>query len=259
MSGWAEQLVVLGLSTARIAVAFLLLPLFSPDLVPPLVRNSILVAFGLVSLVLLPAMPLGALGPGAWIALFAKELFVGLLIGFFLGAILWAVESAGQIIDAKVGATMAQVIDPVSGHQTSLTGTFLGRLANLVFLFSGGLTLLVGTLFESYGIWPIGAAWPTLPDASVLQFEREFGRLTALATLVAAPVLTVLFLIDLGLGLINRFAQQLNVFALSLSIKSAAATLLLVLILPALIDSILRDLEARPAIVSGLLTAWGAQ
>jgi type III secretion protein T len=256
VTGWAEQLLLLALSTARIAVAFLMLPLFSPDLVPALVRNSILIAFGLVSLVLLPELSLDGLGPEAWVALFAKELFVGLVIGFFFGAILWAVEAAGQIIDTKVGATMAQVVDPISGHQTSLTGAFLGRLANLVFLFSGGLMLLVGTIYESYGVWPVGASWPRLPPASLIAFEREFGRLMALATLVAAPVLTVLFLIDLGLGLVNRFAQQLNVFALSMSIKAAASILLLILILPGLIDAILRELAARPAIIGGLLAQW---
>lgn len=256
MTGWAEQLLLLGLSTARIAAAFLTLPLFSSDLVPAMVRNSILVAFGLVSLVLVPGVALDGLGPQALVALFAKEIFVGVAIGFFFGAILWAVEAAGQIIDTKVGATMAQVVDPLSGHQTSLTGAFLGRLANLVFLFSGGFALLVGTIFESYGIWPIGAQWPRLPPASLLVFEREFGRLMALATLVAAPILTVLFLIDLGLGLVNRFAQQLNVFALSMSIKAAAAILLLILILPGLIEAILRDVAVRPDIVAGVLESW---
>jgi type III secretion protein T len=259
MTGWVEQLLMLGLATTRIAVAFLMLPLFANDVVPPLVRNSILVAFGLITLVLLPDIAVSGLGPAQWVALFAKEIFVGLAIGFFFGAMLWAVESAGQIIDTKVGATMAQVVDPISGHQTSLTGAFLGRLANFVFLGAGGLTLLIGSVFTSYGLWPIGHEWPRLPAASLQMFESEFGRLMALAALVAAPVLTILFLIDLGLGLVNRFAQQLNVFALSMSIKAAASVLLLILLLPGLVEAIRLDIAQRPALVEKLLADWAGR
>ena len=45
----------------------------------------------------------------------------------------------------------------------------------------------------------------------------------ALTLLVAAPALVLLYVIEGVLGLINRFAQQLNVFSLSQSLKSVAA------------------------------------
>lgn len=252
--GWADQLLLLGIATVRIATAFLMMPLFSTETIPALVRNSILIALGLVSLALQPQLDVGELAVVAWLQIFAKELFVGLIIGFFFGTVLWALEAAGQIIDAKVGATMAQVVDPLSGHQTSLNGSFLGRLANMVFIFSGGLMLLVGVLIESYAIWPISADWPRLDPRGLILFEAEFGRLMVLATLFAAPVLAVLFVIDLGLGLMNRFAQQLNVFSLSLSIKAFVATLLVLILLTGFIEAVARDVLSRPAALRQLLT-----
>ena len=48
------------------------------------------------------------------------------------------------------------------------------------------------------------------------------------AMLLAAPMLIALFLSEFGLGLINRFAPQLNVFFLSMPIKSAVAVLILI-------------------------------
>ena len=43
------------------------------------------------------------------------------------------------------------------------------------------------------------------------------------ALLLAAPALVVMSLIDLALGLVNRYAQQLNVFSLTMAIKAWVA------------------------------------
>ncbi len=257
MNGWADQLLLLGVASARIAVAFLMMPIFSTDTVPAMVRNSIFIALGLVSLILQPAIDVMAIGATQWVTIFAKEVFVGLLIGFFFGSVLWSLEAAGQIIDTKVGATMAQIVDPLSGHQTSLNGAFLGRLAGIVFIFSGGLSLLVQVIMESYALWPVAAPMPNLDMRGLALFEGEFGRMMVLATLFASPVLTVLFLIDLGLGLVNRFAQQLNVFTLSLSIKSFAATAVIVLLLGSFVEAIARDITSRPQVIIGILKGLG--
>ena len=255
IGAWADQLLLLGISTARIALAFSMLPLFANETVPALVRNSILISLGLVSLALQPAFDFASFTTIDWLAIFAKEALVGFIIGFFFGAVLYALEAAGQIIDAKVGATMAQIVDPLAGHQTSLNGAFLGRMANLVFIFSGGLALLVGVLIESYSIWPIAATFPRLAPVGLQLFEAEFGRLMVLATLLSAPILAVLFVIDLGLGLVNRFAQQLNVFQLSLSIKSFVATAMILLMLTGFVQAVLNDVISRPAALRALLTA----
>ena len=259
MNGWADQLLLLGVATARIAVAFLMLPLFSTETIPATVRNSILIALGLISLVIQQPIDTSLIAPAQWVAIFAKEIFVGLIIGFFFGSVLWALEAAGQIIDTKVGATLAQVVDPMTGHQTSLNGAFLGRLAQMVFIFTGGLSLLVQVVMESYALWPVASRMPALNPEGLLLFEGEFGRLMLLATLFAAPVLTVLFLIDIGLGLMNRFAQQLNVFTLSMSIKSFGATAIILLLLGSYIEAIVRDIQSRPGIIVALLRAFAQQ
>ncbi|NJR78479.1 type III secretion system export apparatus subunit SctT [Sphingomonas corticis] len=254
MGGWADQLLLLGVATARVAATFLLLPMFSSETVPALVRNSIFVSLGIVSLALQPPLDPSLLGPGQWATIILKEVFVGLVIGFFFGSVLWALEAAGNIVDTKVGATLAQVVDPLSGHQTSLNGALLGRLAGVVFVAGGGLSLLLRVLMESYAIWPVASPMPALTGSSLALFEGEFGRLMVLATLFAAPVLTVLFLIDAGLGLMNRFAQQLNVFTLSMSIKAFAATFVILLLLGSYVAAILRDIAARPGVIRAILT-----
>ena len=252
--GWADQVLLLGVATARVAATFMLMPIFSSETVPTMVRNSVFVSLGVVSLTIQPPLDLSILGPGQWATILVKEVFVGILMGFFFGSVLWAMEAAGNIIDTKVGATMAQVVDPLSGHQTSLNGAFLGRLASVVFMSMGGLSLLLRTVMESYALWPIASPMPNLDPRGLTLIEGEFGRLMVLATLFAAPVLTVLFLIDIGMGLLNRFAQQLNVFVLSMSLKAFAATFLIILLLGGYISAIIRDIASRPDVIRAILT-----
>jgi type III secretion protein T len=257
ITGIGDNALLVAISATRVSAAFLLLPLLSPDVVPALVRNSIFLIFGLIVLTMQPQIHELGLAPVQWMLLFGKEALIGITIGFFFSTLLWAFESAGQIIDAKVGATIGQVIDPLTGNQTSLHGEFLGRLGNFVFMFSGGLLLLVGVILDSYAIWPIGSIKPVLTMHSLSLFEGEFSRLMTMAVLLASPVLVILFVVDAGLGLVNRFAPQLNVFSLSLSIKSWLATSIVLALLTTLVQMMMNEILERPGVVLNILKAMG--
>jgi type III secretion protein T len=249
----SNQALLVGLATTRIAVAFLLLPVFTNELVPALVRNAIFVAFALIAIMLQPAFPSEAINALGWITLFAKEALVGVAIGVLFGIFLWAFEAAGQVIDTQIGATMAQVVDPLSGQQTSLTGAFLGRLANFMFMAAGGLLLLLGILLESFALWPMGQPLPDLAWGGLKVFEAEFSHFFRLTLLIAAPMLVVLFIIDGVLGMVNRYAQQLNVFFLSMSLKALAAVAILLLMVAALMELLVDEIVTHYDTVPGLL------
>jgi type III secretion protein T len=255
---WLDQLLTVGTASARFAFAFIFVPVFSTEVMPPTVRNSIIVTFGLVALTMQPTFAPADLSAMGWATMLLKEAAAGGIIGLFFGTMLWAMAAAGEIIDTKVGATVGQLIDPLSGVTTSLTGILLGRFAQVVFVSAGGLTLLVGTVMGSYVIWPLGPGGINLNLQAVQYFEGEFGRLFTLAFLFAAPVLTVLYVIDASMGFLNRFAQQFNVFSLALPIKSVAAALILIMCLPLLADAVIGDLGARDGIASGILNRVGS-
>ncbi|MGB7417964.1 MAG: type III secretion system export apparatus subunit SctT [Erythrobacter sp.] len=254
---WMGQAVVIGLASARFAFAFLFVPLFSREVMPPLVRNSLIVTFGLIMLNAQASLLPDDLSAMDMLFIFAKEAGAGTVIGFFFATIIWAMGMAGEIIDNKVGATMGQIIDPGTGGAASLTSTMLSRLAGVIFVTSGGLTLLVGTIMASYAIWPLGLGGLQFDTQTVVLFEREFGRMFVLAFLFSAPVIVLLYLIDAGLGLLNRLAPQFNVFILSLPIKSMAAALILIVTLPLMGNAVLRDLASRSETAEAVLDRVG--
>lgn len=231
----AAMIGVLALSTTRIAVAFLLLPAFAPEILPNTIRNSVFLSFGMVTLAVQPAMDMHHWTATTWVSLFLKEAFIGASLGLLLGSVLWAFEAAGQVIDTHAGATQSQINDPLSGQQVTLSGAFLGRLANFIFMFSGGFLMWIGCIVESYAAWPVAQLSLNIPLSSTAVFEQAFGQFSLTTLLMAGPAMVLLFTIDVVLGLTNRFAPQLNVYQLASAIKSVAAMLVWLLMLSTLV------------------------
>ena len=252
-----QALLLWGLCAARIIGAFLLLPLFTQDVVPPLVRNAIFMSLAALALALQGPVLLHASVPwdDAWAMLlrFGREVVIGVAIGFFWAVLLWAFEAAGQIIDTKVGATMAQIVDPLGGHQTSLTGALLSRLAGWVFMSCGGFMLMVGSLLDSYAMWPLSTPSLSLLPRGQLLFETAFGQLMLLALIVAAPALLLSWVMDLSLGLVNRFAPQLNLSSIASSLKMIAVMWLLWVQVAFLADLLAGRLLGQPQVLRHLL------
>jgi type III secretion protein T len=251
----SDTALLLALSATRVAVAFLLVPLFTAELVPAMVRNAMFLAIALLSLLMQPSAGPLTFSSVQWISMFAKEALIGGTIGFLFAGVMWAFEAAGQVIDTKAGTTQAQVTDPMSGHQTSLNGAFLGRLASYVFMAGGGFMVMVGTLLESYALWPVRTTMPNLVAGGVRLFESEFGRIMLLTLLVAAPALVMLYLVEGVLGLVNRFAQQLNVFSLSQSLKTVTATWIILVQITTLVQLLQDDLLTRGGVAIRSLKA----
>jgi type III secretion protein T len=234
----------------RIASAFLVLPLLSSDDMPATVRNSFFASLALVVLPLVQhTAPVSFQGlPVALMLL--KEVFIGLCIGYAFGLIFWAVGNVGNLIDTKTGATLASIVDPIAGHQTSLTGAFLSRFSNWLFLASGGFLVFLETLLGSYSVWPPGAALPTLHKAGEMYFVGLLDELMAVTLLLAAPALVVLFLVEIAFGLINRYAQQLNVVSLASSLKTWVSAWIVMLSLGVTVEFVMKKVGAQHALLA---------
>lgn len=246
----------LALTVPRIAAAFLMLPMLTEDSMPPLVRNSFFVSLGIVAFpYAAAAQPLETVAMALWLGIVLKEILIGLCIGFLFGIVFWAIGNVGNIIDTKAGTTLAMVIDPIQGHQTSLTGAFLSRLASWLFMTGGGFLVFLDLLFSSYSIWPVTSGFPTLRAPGQWLFIDSFARMMLWSLLLAGPALIILALVDMGLGLINRFAQQLNVIALSLSIKAWMSVWIVLLCLGVFIEFMVRHIADSGKLVETLSRA----
>ncbi len=127
----------------------------------------------------------------------------------------WVMHALGCIIDNQRGATLSSSIDPANGIDTSEMANFLNMFAAVVYLQNGGLVTMVDVLNKSYQLCdPMNECTPSLPP--LLTFINQVAQN---ALVLASPVVLVLLLSEVFLGLLSRFAPQMNAFAISLTVK----------------------------------------
>jgi len=157
---------------------------------------------------------------GLIIALFFKEIFVGLGIGITSIMCFFAIEAGGRIVDSQRGSANAQIFLPTLG-QVSIFGLFQFQLGLALFLFMGGHTVFLRAVFQGYVDVPVYAL-PTIAPG-VTPFLELMIRMSAdvliLGVQLAAPVLIAIFLTDLVLGIANKMAPQIPVFEIGFMMK----------------------------------------
>lgn len=253
------MMLALGLTLPRIIGAFVMLPLISPQNMPAMVRNSFLVSLAIVALpIVVTTAPPGTMSALSWPALVVKELFIGIAIGFCFGIVFWAISAAGNVIDTQIGMSMATVFDPIQGHQTSLHAEFLSEFAAWVFMASGAFLIFLDLLMTSYAIWPPTSFFPDLAASGMNLFVGHFSYFMTTMLVLAAPVMVILLVVDLSFGLVNRYAPQLNVFALTLPLKAWAATGIILLLLGVYVEVLIRRLHDQQGLLEMLRRIFGS-
>ena len=229
------------LGAARVLPIFLIAPFFGGRMVPALVKIGVAITF--VAL-LWPALhlstpDLSAFGPVTLLALFLKEVALGVTLAFLVSLPFFAAEGAGRLADTARGANLAEVLVPQTGGQSSPLADVGLQLAVVLFFATGGHLLFLRALAESYQVVPLAS----FPQASAFQSMGELATLATarllLVTLgLAAPVLAALFLADLALGLVNRVAPQIQVYFLGMPVKAVVGILVFVVALTAVLGTL---------------------
>jgi type III secretion protein T len=156
-----------------------------------------------------------------------KEALLGLCLGWLAGIPFWAAESGGFLIDNQRGASMSETSDAYSGDDTSPLGVLFLQSTVYLFFVSGAFLAFMGFVWASYLVWPVGSFSPAIGIDAALFFAGEVNWLMLHMLLLAGPIAAACLLADLSLGLMNRFAPQLNVYVMAMPIKSALAGLIL--------------------------------
>lgn len=238
------------LSMARLTVVFSVMPLMGEGVIPGVVRQVML--FG-ISMVLFPYMleviPRDQLNIEVLVPIYLKESLIGFVIGYLASMVFWIGDSIGFFVDNQRGASMAMAFDPMVGEQTSPLGMMIGKAVVALFVTIGGLLALLTVIFQSYLLWPAFSFTPDLHAYFPAEILAIFDDLIRQSLLYAAPVMMILFFSEFGLGLMNRFAPQLNVFFLSMPIKSGIAMFLFVIYAEFLLNFFKKEFLRFPRIL----------
>jgi type III secretion protein T len=244
-------LVAAAVSIARIGGLMAVFPGFTRLGLSGVLRGSVAL---ILTFLLIPAVKEAwtqsapSLGEAA--LLIFKETIIGLTIGLVLGIPFWAADAAGSFLDLQRASTLATLVDPSQAEETGVTATLFTLLSLALFYGAGGFTLTLGTLYDSYTIWPVGRFLPLFSADAGALFLGMLDRIFSMGLMLVIPLLLILLVADISLALLARAAPQLQVFDLSLSVKNLLIVVLFVPYLSFLVSYMKQDIgwlmEARP-------------
>lgn len=218
-------------------------PVFGTKNVPTTVKAGLSFMLALMLTPIIAATTTGVQYQGIpFVDLFlilVKEFMVGAVLALTSTILFSAVQIAGSFIDLQIGFSMANVVDPMSGISSPLTGQFKYVLAMLLFLGFDGHHGLLTALLQSYKFIPLGGFHIS---GSLTAFALKiFGVMFLLGVKVAIPIIAALFLADFGLAMLSRVVPQMNVFVIGMPVKVVVGLLMLIVVMPTFVY-ILREL-----------------
>lgn len=232
-------------SLPRMLAIFSVLPMFNRQALPGMLRFGVASGFAIF---LVPSLvePASAIDRPTWEIIFIcfKEALLGFAIGFVIAIPLWAFEAMGSYIDNQRGASIAQTLNPLTGHDSSPLGDLFSQCGVILLFLTGGFLMMIASIQDSYRIWPVFGMVPDFDISTPSFFLGQLDRLMRLAILLGTPVMFAMLLAEIGLAIVSRFVPQLQVFFLAMPIKSGLAMFMFSIYLPLFFDYAADDVRS---------------
>jgi flagellar biosynthetic protein FliR len=133
-----------------------------------------------------------------------------------------------------------------------MIATLYGSLATLAFLAINGHHMVLRALSASYAGVPMGTG---AIDASLVRLVSEMlGLVFIIGTRLAAPIIIVLLIVELGIGLISRSSPSLTFMVIGYPIRIVVGLFLIGILIPtvpAVTSSLLETVIMMSARVAG--------
>ena len=238
MVGWSE-LFGFEMVLARISGFVLFNTILGRSNIPGYAKTGLILVLSVFVYGLGQPMPAP---PGTVVELVVRlgvELIVGFVLGFLMQLCAAIVQAGGEIIDAQMGLTMAQIYDASSQANMSVTASLLNILFFLNFFAENGHYTLMRILLGSAEILPFGTA--VLGEAAASYVAEVFFSSMLLAVKMALPILAA--------ELLGEAIPQINAFVINMELKVIIGLILLFLFLTPLSEFLL---GAEADMLSGL-------
>ncbi len=183
-----------------------------------------------------------------------QQAIIGAAMGLIGAMLFHAVQAAGSIIDMASGLALAQTFDPLSHTQGAVISRFYQLTAVTLLFAVDGHILLIQSFLSSFTLGPTTSG--NVGDLAQLA-TKEFAQFFQIAVGIAVPILGPLLLAEVGLGVLTRAAQQLNIFTVGLPAKILFTFFLLGSALPLLVPAVknlIIQIAENSATVARLLT-----
>lgn len=229
-------------------------PLFGESSIPTRAKVGLA---ALLTVAVSPALaPMPQIPPASFDGLFItmQQVLIGLALGYAMRIAFAAVQMAGEFIGLQMGLSFASFFDPATGVNTAVLSRLLNLIAMLLFLALDGHLVLLSVLLRSFEVLPVSSQ--PLASGGWAALLEWTSQLMIMGLLLALPLIVALLTINLAMGILNRTAPQLSVFAVGFPLSLTVGIVLLTVVLPEITPFMERlfsqTYEALGRIIDGL-------
>ncbi len=201
----------------RVAPILFLMPLLGSRNIPTLAKIGLALT---VSLILLPSVKMGSSvfpqEPLSFLAFLGAEFFIGFLLGLAVKVIFAGIQMGGELVGFQMGLSLAQVIDPQSGMDSSALAEFHYFLGTLIFLAVDGHHWFFRALVQSFQVLAPGEIY--LRAGFLTAFTTMTGNMFVIAVKLSAPVMAALLFTQIAMGILAKAVPQVNILMTSFPI-----------------------------------------
>lgn len=192
-------------------------PFFSMSQIPARVKAGISILLGLLCANMTEYVPLDYVGTFGFVFLLAKELMMGVILGFSASICMYILNFAGQLIDMEIGFSMVNMLDPVAKIQTTITGNLYTYFVMLMLMVTDMHYYLLRAIIDSFRAVPIGTVQiPTNIYEAFLKFAVDYF---IIGFRIILPVFAATLLVNVVLGVLAKAAPQMNMFVIGMQLK----------------------------------------
>ncbi len=162
-----------------------------------------------------------------------REFAVGYAMGFIMQLFLSIFHIGGELMDLQLGFSMAQMYDPSTNSQVSVTGNILTIMYVLLFFITNSHLTLLAIAAKSYSVVPIGLGG--VSSKIGVYIIELFGYILVYALQLALPIIVTEVLVEVAVGILMRVVPNINVFVVNMQIKVMVGLIVLLTIIPVLV------------------------
>ncbi len=201
----------------RTGAMLMAMPLIGTRAIPMQIRGLAAGTLAMAIAPMLPAPPTTHGVDAATVLGVARELALGVAMGFTLRLMFEAGALAGELISQGMGLSFAQMNDPLRGTSSGVVSQWFYLAFGLLFFAADGHLAMVALLIRSYQALPIGTPLPDT-NAMLSVIPELFSMVLRGALGLALPVMVAMLATNLAFGALARAAPALNPIQLGLPV-----------------------------------------
>lgn len=229
MSFTIENIEYFILILMRISGFIYVAPFFGQSGVPRKVKAALSLFIAIIVFMMTPYEPITYHGVIGYALFAAKEVLIGILLGFVANICNYILGFAGNVIDMEIGFSMVNILNPVAAIQNTVTGNLYTYIVMLIFLVTNMHHILLRALIDTFHLIPLGEV--VFRPNLYLIMAKFLNDFFVIGFRIVLPIFAAILVTNVVLGILAKVAPQMNMFVIGMQLKIFIGLFILIFII----------------------------